>query len=177
MWSPIRFLLPESAGSIPACPTTRPALAGKWFSFFPLFPPGGCRAYGVVAQRQSSGLQSRGHRFESCPSLQRCALAGAYLSFPRRGVMPHREQPLPAWQSQVALIRIRPGTVCPLSVRHRSSPLRGSTTAVLFLPTDLLISYTSINRKAPRKDGAAAGGIPLPRGLSSAFLFAAQIVK
>ena len=30
---------------------------------------------------------------------------------------------------------------------------------------------------APRKDGAAAGGIPLPRGLSSAFLFAAQIVK
>lgn len=55
--------------------------------------------------------------------------------------------------------------------------LRGSTTAVSCLPKDLLTSYTPINRKTPRKDGAAAGGIPLPRGLSSAFLFAAQIVK
>lgn len=40
-------------------------------SFFPLSPPGGCRAHGMVAQRKSDGLQSRGHRFESCPSLQR----------------------------------------------------------------------------------------------------------
>lgn len=143
----------EVAGSIPARPTTRPALAGEWFSFFPLFPPGGCRACGVVAQRKSSGLQSRGHRFESCPSLQRCALAGAFLSFPRRGVMPHRDQPLPAWYSQVALIRIRPGTVCPLSVRHRSSPLRGSTTAVLFLPKDLLTSYTSQSQGTPERRG------------------------
>ena len=49
----------------PGCPCR------EVISFFPLSPPGGCRAHGMVAQRKSRGLQSRGHRFESCPSLQR----------------------------------------------------------------------------------------------------------
>lgn len=159
-WSPILLLKTETVSSILACPTTRPALAGKWLSFFPLFPPGGCRAHGMVAHRKSDGLQSRGHRFESCPSLQRVRLPARLSPFAAgRNAAPG--QILPGLPIPGAHIRIRPGTVCPLSVRH--GVRRSADPPRQCVPAERPPNFIHLfSRKAPRKDGAAAGGIPLP---------------